>query len=378
MSRTGSIALVFGMIVFGSLNTLVRKAQMVTCSSSSFPADPALAAECPHPNEEPFNKPWIGNLFMFVGEVMLFIVVFRERAQPLLDYGLVNASAPPKNLPWYYFMIPASLDVLGSGLSGVSMLFISASVWQMLRGSMIVYTAILSVVFLNRRLQAQHVTGLLIASLGLTLVGLSAFFDAEFSAAHYLRSLHAMTDSSSMVIFGIGLTVLSQLCSAIQVVVEEFLLKTEGTEFVAPSPARVVAMEGLWGLTIMMLVLCAMQAIAGPDHGSYENSVDSVEKMGNSAILSVLVLVYCVSIALFNQCGMTVSKTLSSLHRTLLDSLRALVVWGAQLVMFYWFGSTTYGIAWTSNSWLQLVGFLFLVLGTLVYNEVIVVFKGVF
>jgi hypothetical protein len=181
-----------------------------------------------------------------------------------------------------------------------------------------------------------------------------------------------------MVIFGIGLTVLSQLCSAIQVVVEEFLLKTEGTEFVAPSPARVVAMEGLWGLTIMMLVLCAMQAIAGPDHGSYENSVDSVEKMGNSAILSVLVLVYCVSIALFNQCGMTVSKTLSSLHRTLLDSLRALVVWGAQLVMFYWFGSTTYGIAWTSNSWLQLVGFLFLVLGTLVYNEVIVVFKGVF
>ncbi len=113
----------------------------------------------------------------------------------------------------------------------------------------------------------------------------------------------------------------------------------------------------------------------GDDHGSYENSIDSIEKMENNGFLFFLIIVYCISIALFNQCGMAVSKYLSSLHRTLIDSLRALVVWAVQLGMFYGFDSTTYGVAWTANSLLQLLGFLLLVLGTLVYNEVIHIFK---
>ena len=378
MSSSKTVALLVGMIVFGSLNTLVRKAQMVTCSSSSFPADPSFSEVCTEANEEPFNKPWIGNLFMFVGEMMLFVVVMRERNTSMSPASFANGSAGPRNLPWYYFGIPACLDVLGSGLSGVSMLFISASVWQMLRGSMIVYTAILSVVFLNRRLQTQHVTGLLIATLGLSFVGVSAYLDTENSASLLLQqAVHLGTDSTTLVIFGIGLTVLSQFCSAIQVVVEEYLLKTDGTEYTCPSPARVVAFEGVWGFTVMLIVLGLMQVIPGFDHGSYENSIDSIEKMSNSGTLLLLVIIYCVSIALFNQCGMTVSKNLSSLHRTLIDSLRALVVWGTQLVIFYASGSTAYGLAWTSYSWIQLVGFFLLVLGTLMYNEVVIIYRVV-
>ena len=361
-----TLALVVAMIFFGSLNTLVRKAQLVTCASSSFPVDPSLARECADPTQEPFNKPWIGNMFMFIGEVMLFAAVRVENKQ--------RARSPISSLPqlpWYYFAIPASLDVLGSGLSGVSMLFISASVWQMLRGSMIIYTAILSVMFLGKKLESQHITGLLLASLGLTLVGVSAYLDTSTSSS----VLQSADPSSSLVVVGIGLTVLSQLCSAVQVVVEESLLKSTAGSFESPSPARVVAFEGLCGLVIMIVVLAVMQLASGPDHGSFENSVDSMEKIASSGFLFTLVVVYCVSIALFNHCGMAVSKYLSSLHRTLIDSLRAVVVWGAQLAMFYLFDSSTYGIAWTANSLIQLAGFAVLVLGTLVYNEIIIIFK---
>ena len=364
VSATG---LVVGMIVFGSLNTIVRKAQMETCTSSSFPPSANVAKDCDDPTQEPFNKPWIGNLFMFVGEAMLFGAVFFEprTIRPSeSNNGLV--------LPAYYLAIPASLDVIGSGLSGVSMLFISASVWQMLRGSMIIYTAILSVIFLKRRLDPQHIAGLLVAFLGLSLVGLSAYLDSavpEVFLGTFLFDRIADTESS-LAVFGIVLTVLSQLCSAAQVVVEEAMLKS-GTL----SPSRVVAFEGLWGLIIMVIVLIVMQCVPGEDHGSYENSVDSLGKLENNFFLSFLVLVYCVSIALFNQCGMAVSKYLSSLHRTLIDSLRSIVVWGAQLFMFYGFDSKTYGVAWTRNSWLQLVGFVLLVTGTLIYNEVLPLFK---
>jgi drug/metabolite transporter (DMT)-like permease len=379
--------LVLGMITFGSLNTLVRQAQMETCSSSSFPADPSLAKKCQDPTMEPFNKPWIGNLFMFMGEVMLFLGILYEkrmqRQHVLPEPNDDGAHAPP-NMPAYYLAIPASLDVLGSGLSGVSMLFISASVWQMLRGSMIIYTAILSVIFLKRRLSEQHVMGLILAFFGLSLVGLSAYLDSEATDYFSLFSRSILFsqyqsygkdgDGSSLVIFGIVLTVLSQLCSAIQVVVEEGMLK-EGGRYKTPSPARVVAYEGVWGLIIMLIVLFVMQRSPGDDHGSYENSIDSIEKMKNNGFLIFLIIIYCISIALFNQCGMAVSKYLSSLHRTLIDSLRALVVWAVQLLMFYCFNSKTYGVAWTGNSWLQLVGFSMLVLGTLVYNKVIDVSK---
>lgn len=366
-------ALVVGMIVFGSLNTLVRKAQMETCSSSSFPADPAISKDCSDPSQEPFNKPWMGNLFMFVGEAMLFAAVWKESRTISTDNELPL-------LPASYLAIPAALDVLGSGLSGVSMLFISASVWQMLRGSMIIYTAILSVIFLKRRLSSQQLIGLLIAFLGLSLVGMSAYLDSgssEFQSIfagtalfQHLSSLGIESDGSSLVVLGIVLTVLSQLCSAVQVVVEEAMLKT-GSRYRSPSPSRVVAYEGLWGLIIMVIVLAVMQWTPGDDHGSYENSIDSFEKMRSNTFLFLLIVIYCVSIALFNQCGMAVSKYLSSLHRTLIDSLRAVVVWAAQLVMYYGFDSKTYGVAWTENSWLQMWGFLLLLAGTLSYNEVI-------
>jgi drug/metabolite transporter (DMT)-like permease len=373
--------LVLGMITFGSLNTLVRQAQMETCSGSSFPSDPNLAKKCDDPTQEPFNKPWIGNLFMFIGEVTVFLGVWYESRVSRPYVPVESTDEPRPILPAYYLAIPASLDVLGSGLSGVSMLFISASVWQMLRGSMIIYTAILSVIFLKRRLNQEQILGLILAFLGLSLVGISAYLDSnggmnyhQLFTGTFLLSHSENSDNSSFVVFGIVLTVLSQLCSAVQVVAEEALLKSGG-RFTTPSPSRVVAYEGVWGLLMMTVVLFVMQLVPGDDHGSYENSIDSIEKMENNGFLFFLIIVYCISIALFNQCGMAVSKYLSSLHRTLIDSLRALVVWAVQLGMFYGFDSTTYGVAWTANSLFQLLGFLLLVLGTLVYNEVIHIFK---
>jgi drug/metabolite transporter (DMT)-like permease len=275
-----------------------------------------------------------------------------------------------------YFSLPASLDVLGSGVSGIGMLFISASVWQMMRGSLILFTAALSVLVLGRRLDQQHVLGLVLATIGLAFVGLSSWLDSEITPSLFFLIVRAGASSASDAVFGITLTVLSQLCTAIQVVVEESLLKIGGgSEYKTPSPERVVAYEGLWGCLIMVGVLVGLQLYPGQDHGSAENTIDSMEKLFNSWTLIFLVVFYLISIAIFNVLGMTVSKHLSSVHRTLIDSSRSVVVWGVQLVAWHLFESRTYGTPWTSNSWIQLLGFIILVIGTLVYNDVVVVFR---
>ena len=349
-----SKALVIGMVMFGAFNTIVRKAQLITCSQSSYPVDPILAQDCSEPNSEPFNKPWIGNLFMFMGEVLLLFIVRQQESQRRILENLNGGAPHGMPIPAKFFALPALLDVIGSGLSGIGMLYLSASVWQMMRGSLVIYTAILSVTFLNRKLSRQHILGLILSATGLGLVGVSSYLDDDSSHGEH-----------SLVFVGIGLTVLSQLCTAVQVVLEELLMKGHSLMYTQPRPARVVAFEGVWGSCIMIVLLIGFQVLPGTDHGSFENSLDSGEKMFNSPFLLTLIIAYLLSIAVFNVLGMTVSKRLSSVHRTLIDSSRAAVVWIVQLTM-----GNAYGTEWTRHSWIQAIGFIVLVTGTVVYNKV--------
>jgi drug/metabolite transporter (DMT)-like permease len=49
-----------------------------------------------------------------------------------------------------------------------------ASVFQMLRGSVVVFTGVLSIAFLGRRLAAHHWAGMALVTAGAFLVGLSS------------------------------------------------------------------------------------------------------------------------------------------------------------------------------------------------------------
>ena len=68
-----------------------------------------------------------------------------------------------------------------------------------------------------------------------------------------------------------------------------------------------------------------------------------------------------VNTALLNWTGVSVTQNASSLARSTLDTSRTVFVWIASLI----FG-------WEYFLWEELVGFVLLVFGTLVYNEVLV------
>ncbi len=61
--------------------------------------------------------------------------------------------------------VPAVLDLVSSGLNFIGLLYISASVWQMLRGSMIVFSAFLSILFLKRRMYGFNWLGIAVCVL---------------------------------------------------------------------------------------------------------------------------------------------------------------------------------------------------------------------
>merc|ERR1712091_100000 len=122
---------------------------------------------------------------------------------------------------------------------------------------------------------------------------------------------------------------------------------------------------------MLCIVLPIVAHLPGEDGGGvHENALDAWHLLTHGAGVLFLVLLYWVSISFYNFCGLAVAKSLSSVHRCLIDACRTIVVWSADIILFY--ATTAYGEPWTKDaSLVQLAGFLVMVFGTLLYYNVI-------
>ena len=298
---------------------------------------------CP-PGHHRFMKPWTQTLVMFAGEFMCIFVFFYKRRQYLLSRsqdgyvnegtammspademdsankkgGIASMFSPSalfspthrkgrdvptngKNSAYgkvtcssaLVCILPAFCDVGGTTLSGIGLLFTSASVFQMLRGSIIVFTALLSVIFLKRKLWGYHYIGLILTIAGVTLVGLSSIMGAKANATS------KNSKGTSMVFIGNIMVILSQLMSATQMVVEEKFLKGRKLP-----PEFVVGCEGMFGILIMLsIILPTVMALEGKDGGGvHEDPIDALHLIGSNGKLLALVAAYWISIAFYNFC----------------------------------------------------------------------------
>ena len=78
-----------------------------------------------------------------------------------------------KKLNVFKILIPAVFDMTETSLKNVTLTMISTSVTQMLRSSVVVFSALLALIFLKRKLYRHHVTSILIIVAGIFLGGLS-------------------------------------------------------------------------------------------------------------------------------------------------------------------------------------------------------------
>jgi drug/metabolite transporter (DMT)-like permease len=159
---------------------------------------------------------------MFLGEFVALVFYFISRAcvppsdQVVKDF--LNDSLPKKkkhsNLRIYLLLgIPAVCDLLGTALMSVGLLYLSASVWQMLRGAMIVFSAVFHAFALKRPQRNFLWAGVVIVTLALVVVGFAAVTSNGIGNSGV---------SSRKGIFSIVLTVGSQFIRAIQVILEDY------------------------------------------------------------------------------------------------------------------------------------------------------------
>ncbi|XP_065665183.1 solute carrier family 35 member F6-like isoform X2 [Hydra vulgaris] len=267
--------------------------------------------------------------------------------------GFIKKSQKANRLLHLIFILPAACDVIGSTLGAIALIYLDASVAQMLRGSVIVFTGIFSKIFLKHKLKASHWFGMIVTVTGLCLVGLASILKQDNSSNKNVEN----------VVLGIFLTIISQIAGATQMVLEETFLKGKGFK-----PFYVVGMEGVYGLFLMSFVLVGMRFLPNPND-SFDNTYDALFMIKNNPVLIALTVVCLLSILFFNFFGMSVTRSLTAVHRTFLDACRSVIVWLCSIIVYY---STNkkYGEKF-DEKWglLQIDGFLLLIIGTAIYYQ---------
>lgn len=328
-----------GMLVFGSINTITTKtADMVNATGrEGFPA-------------HPFTHPYLQGVGMFLGEFSCLIVYYLIRLFTMIrNRGSAEQQTSHTACNPLLFILPALCDMCATSTVYFGLNFTYASSFQMLRGSVIIFTTLMSIIFLRRRVFKHQWVGVVFVMCGLATVGIA---DILFSDHPDMRTQD--------IIMGDTLVIIAQLITACQMVVEE--------KFISGGihPLQAVGWEGFWGALVLGSLLYPLShfnvgerfAPHTPYH-TLEDVTDGLLQMKNNPTIIYATLGNMVSIACFNFFGISVTKHMAATTRMVLDSMRTIVIWGYSI-----------GIGWQKFVPLQLAGFAALVIGMAWYNQI--------
>ncbi|RIA94712.1 integral membrane protein [Glomus cerebriforme] len=378
------------MLISGVCNTVFNKFQDMTCIEHC--DDPKHAKHFEQPVWQTFN--------MFIGETLCYILVYAillweyhqaRKYVPLATDGTLTADSERITIidenenneltkveeeemtGWlvYLFWLPTLCDICGTTLMNVGLIYTTASVYQMLRGAVVLFTGSFSVLFLRRRLYAYHWFSLFLVVSGVSIVGMSSIFfpvvkvetkiDSSTDLTHSFtmdsNSDHIDEDSKALeASIGVFFVIFAQIFTASQFVIEEKIMERYHVK-----PLRAVGLEGIFGLSTVgvgALILHFTVGIYNP--GGYFDILTGWNQIISFRQIWISGIAICFSIAFFNFFGLSVTRTLSATARSTIDTSRIVLVWLVSLFL-----------GWESFSWLQVTGFVILVLGTFIFNNVI-------
>lgn len=330
-----------GYLLAGAVNTLLLK------SMDSYLVD-----------DKKFRHPYFQVSSLFLGEfscmfMSIILSFINKKRSRLSEYRVLNTQAKHISSTYkdrcrvFLFGIPAFLFLIAACLMFVGLALSAASVYQMARASLSIFVAIYSVLFLRQRIYRHQVTGIIMLFLGLVVVG----------ASHIMYQANSSDDP----IWGGVILIISQVIAAAVLVVEEYLLRNINVE-----PLHATGVEGMCGFVYTLLLLpvlyfipCTSDTVCS--NGRVEDSILAFEQLGNNLSLLLLWICFLLTIAILYWTGIYTTKYASALARSTYETSRSILVWMFSIL-----------IGWESFEVLQLVGFMIMTFGLLVFNEIIV------
>jgi len=325
---------------------------------------------------------WIITFGMFLGELVsiffyIYVVIKRKQGK---DEKLVESkpdeeageTAPPEeeieNKPQiptnFFFCITALCDLTATTINTFGLTYLTTSMFQMMRGLELFFVCLWSKIFLKNPIYRHQILGVGTLIFGLSLVGLNSILNDKDS------------DVAKNPVVGIILLSTSQLFTSTEYIIQEKFIKHYDVH-----PFQLVGFEGLWGSIMYGILLSIFQVVScdewsdtlregicftNDEEESYiEDTRFAFQQMWDNKNLLVVYIFYVVSIALYNIVGINLTKLVSSTARAVVDTVRTVFIWA-----FFLFFTPVDGTKEDFHI-LQFIGFIFLVCGTLVYNEIV-------
>ncbi|OQR93399.1 Drug/Metabolite Transporter (DMT) Superfamily [Achlya hypogyna] len=291
-----------------------------------------------------FQKPLMQTFMMFLAMTIaipfqwLYVRLTKQTETPPLTRESILVLA-----------YPAMADLGATALMSIGLMYVPVSTFQLVRCTIIVFVAVLKVLFLNFKPSGYMQCGIGLNSIAILMVSASCF---------------AEENESSSALLGVGVLLLGCLITSSQYVLEETVMRRKDTP-----PMMVIGLEGIWGTLMMVTVVFPIAyLLPGNDNGRAEDVLDSLTMIANSGAVRGLCVFYICCITIFNVSSIFVTYLLDSVWRSILANFRPVSVWSMDLALFYIFTAGTLGEPWSPWSWLQFAGMLLLFFGTAVYN----------
>ena len=118
--------------------------------------------------EHTFDKPFFQSIAMFVSMALALPLselgeclsrwycrkskgIYDHMADPLIDVNIQTAGKPKKKTHPIVIAVPAMFDLVASTMMTYGLIYVSVSIFQMLRGSMVIFSTVLTRIFLPGR-----------------------------------------------------------------------------------------------------------------------------------------------------------------------------------------------------------------------------------
>lgn len=249
-------------------------------------------------------------------------------------------------------IIPSILEYIGQILFMYGMKSIPMALSMTLKGSRVVFSAILVVIFLKRQLFKFHWAGVALTILGLVIASLPTFIEPKDKSK-----------SASESGLGIALVLSGEFVRSFKGVFEERLMKRLHYDAI-----MVVGLQGLFAFTLSIPILAIVHAIQ-LDGKPLEDFSVSWKQFSTSPLIWGLSMTFPITVSGLFLSGAYVVKLMSSVHNALTGIITTSIVWVVTIIIYKI--DSQRGVQVAVIDLLQLTGFAIVVLASLLYDSII-------
>jgi drug/metabolite transporter (DMT)-like permease len=250
-------------------------------------------------------------------------------------------------------LLPSLLEFIGQVLFMIGSLYIPMALSLALKGSRVIFSAFLLVLFLKRKLFAFHWIGVT-----LTIVGL-----AVASTKHVLRP-KGNSKTVGEVLTGIALILAGECIRSFRTVLEEKLMKK-----LRYDALMVVGLQGIMALILTIPALFVVNAITLSSGKPMEDLSVTMAQFSYTPLIYALAATFPISVPGLFIAGAYVTKLMSAVHNALTTMITLGVVWGLSTIIHQIDSSR--GTPLEVLSIVELTGYSIVLVASLVYDSII-------